>query len=145
VPGFEAPVNVAWSHHNRSPLVRIPARRGKGTRLELRMPDPSANPYLALAVQLAAGLDGIKNKTNPPEPVDRNIWELSIRDRRKYKIAELPRDLGEAVDLMKRSTFMKVALGEHVYDNFLAAKEQEWQDYIAQVHDWEIERYLSLY
>lgn len=145
VPGFEAPVNVAWSHHNRSPLVRIPARRGKGTRLELRMPDPSANPYLALAVQLAAGLDGIKNKTNPPEPVDRNIWELSIRDRRKYKIAELPRDLGEAVDLMKRSTFMKVTLGEHVYDNLLAAKEQEWQDYIAQVHDWEIERYLSLY
>ncbi len=145
VPGFEAPVNVAWSHHNRSPLVRIPARRGKGTRLELRMPDPSANPYLALAVQLAAGIDGIKNKINPPEPVDRNIWELSIRDRRKYKIAELPRDLGEAVDLMKRSSFMKTVLGEHVYDNFLAAKEQEWQDYIAQVHDWEIERYLSLY
>ena len=145
VPGYEAPVNVAWSHHNRSPLVRIPARRGKGTRLELRMPDPSANPYLALAVQLAAGLDGIKNKITPPDPVDRNIWELSIRDRRKYKIADLPRDLGEAVDLMKRSSFMKSVLGEHVYDNFLAAKEHEWHDYIAQVHDWEIERYLSLY
>jgi glutamine synthetase len=145
VPGYEAPVNVAWSHHNRSPLVRIPARRGKGTRLELRMPDPSANPYLALAVQLAAGIDGIRNKITPPDPVDRNIWELSIRDRRKYKIAELPRDLGEAVDLMKRSGFMKTVLGEHVYDNFLAAKEQEWQEYIAQVHDWEIERYLGLY
>jgi glutamine synthetase len=145
VPGYEAPVNVAWSHHNRSPLVRIPARRGKGTRLELRMPDPAANPYLALAVQLAAGLDGIRSKVNPPDPVDRNIWELSIRDRRKYKIAELPRDLGEAVDLMKRSSFMKSVLGEHVYDNFLAAKEQEWQDYIAQVHEWEIDRYLSLY
>jgi glutamine synthetase len=143
VPGYEAPVNVAWSHHNRSPLVRIPARRGKGTRLELRMPDPSANPYLALAVQLAAGLDGIRGKSNPPEPVDRNIWELSVRDRRKYKIAELPRDLGEAVDLMKRSTFMKQVLGDHVYQNFLAAKEQEWQDYIAQVHDWEIEQYLA--
>jgi glutamine synthetase len=145
VPGYEAPVNVAWSHRNRSPLVRIPARRGKGTRLELRMPDPSANPYLALAVQLAAGIDGIKNKITPPDPVDRNIWELSIRDRRKYKIAELPRDLGEAVDLMKRSGFMKTVLGEHVYDNFLAAKEQEWQEYIAQVHDWEIDRYLGLY
>jgi glutamine synthetase len=145
VPGYEAPVNVAWSHHNRSPLVRIPARRGKGTRLELRMPDPSANPYLALAVQLAAGIDGIKSKITPPDPVDRNIWELSIRDRRKYKIAELPRDLGEAVDLMKRSGFMKTVLGEHVYDNFLAAKEQEWQEYIAQVHDWEIDRYLGLY
>jgi glutamine synthetase len=106
------------------------------------MPDPSANPYLALAVQLAAGLDGIRSKLNPPDPVDRNIWELSVRDRRKYKIAELPRDLGEAVDLMKRSAFMKQVLGEHVYNNFLAAKEQEWQDYIAQVHDWEIERYL---
>ena len=145
VPGYEAPVNVAWSHHNRSPLVRIPARREKGTRLELRMPDPSANPYLAVAVQLAAGIDGIKNKITPPDPVDRNIWELSIRDRRKYKIAELPRDLGEAVDLMKRSSFMRTVLGEHVYNNFLASKEQEWQDYIAQVHDWEIERYLSLY
>jgi glutamine synthetase len=143
VPGYEAPVNVAWSHHNRSPLVRIPARRGKGTRLELRMPDPSANPYLALAVQLAAGLDGIRGKVTPPDPVDRNIWELSVRDRRKYKIAELPRDLGEAVDLMKRSAFMKQVLGEHTYQSFLAAKEQEWQDYIAQVHEWEIERYLA--
>ena len=145
VPGYEAPVNVAWSHHNRSPLVRIPARRGKGTRLELRMPDPSANPYLALAVQLAAGLDGIRSKVNPPDPVDRNIWELSVRDRRKYKIADLPRDLGEAVDLMKRSNFIKQVLGEHVYGNFLAAKEKEWQDYIAQVHEWEIEQYLALY
>jgi glutamine synthetase len=145
VPGYEAPVNVAWSHHNRSPLVRIPARRGKGTRLELRMPDPAANPYLALAVQLAAGIDGIKSKITPPDPVDRNIWELSIRDRRKYKIAELPRDLGEAVDLMKRSSFMKGVLGDHVYDSFLAAKEQEWQEYIAQVHEWEIDRYLGVY
>ena len=145
VPGYEAPVNVAWSHHNRSPLVRVPARRGKGTRLELRMPDPSANPYLALAVQLAAGLDGIRNRINPPDPVDRNIWELSVRDRRKYRISELPRDLGEAVDIMKRSPFMKDVLGEHVYTNFLAAKEQEWQEYIAQVHDWEIERYLAVH
>ncbi|CAN5715171.1 type I glutamate--ammonia ligase [soil metagenome] len=142
VPGFEAPVNVAWSHHNRSPMVRVPARRDKGTRLELRMPDPSANPYLALAVQLAAGLDGIRRKQEPPEPIDRNIWSLSVRDRRKYRIQELPRDLGEAIALSKRSSFVKDALGEHVFQYFIAAKEQEWQDYIAQVHEWEIERYL---
>jgi glutamine synthetase len=145
VPGYEAPVNVAWSHQNRSPMIRVPARRGKGTRLELRMPDPSANPYLALAVQLAAGLDGIRRKTEPPEPVDKNIWTLSVRERRKYRIQELPKDLGEAIDLMKRSSFMKATLGEHVFQHFVAAKEQEWQEYIAQVHEWEIDQYLARY
>jgi glutamine synthetase len=145
VPGYEAPVNVAWSHRNRSPMVRVPARRGKGTRLELRMPDPSANPYLALAVQLAAGLDGVRRKLKPPDPVDKNIWTLSVRERRKYRIQELPRDLGEAIDLLKRSALLKEALGEHVFGQFVAAKEQEWQEYIAQVHDWEIEQYLAAY
>lgn len=145
VPGYEAPVNVAWSYHNRSPMVRVPARRGKGTRLELRMPDPSANPYLALAVQLAAGLDGIQQQVEPPEPVNKNIFELSIRDRRKYKVHQLPRDLGEAVGYLQRDRLMRHVLGEHVFDHFVAAKEQEWQDYIAQVHDWEIERYLAVY
>jgi glutamine synthetase len=145
VPGYEAPVNVAWSHHNRSPMVRVPTRRGKGTRLELRIPDPSANPYLALAVQLAAGLDGVKRKMEPPEPVDKNIWDLSVRERRKYRIQELPRDLGEAIDLLKRSSFMKEALGEHVFRHFIEAKELEWREYIAQVHEWEIDRYLASY
>jgi glutamine synthetase len=145
VPGFEAPVNVAWSHHNRSPMIRIPARRDKGTRLEVRVPDPSANPYLALAVQLAAGLDGVRRRLKPPDPVDKNIWALSVRERRRYKIQELPRDLGEAIDLLKRSTLVKEALGEHVFQQFVAAKEQEWQEYIAQVHEWEIEHYLSAY
>jgi glutamine synthetase len=145
VPGYEAPVNVAWSHQNRSPLVRVPARREKGTRLELRMPDPSANPYLALAVQLAAGLDGIRQRVEPPDPIDKNIFELSVRERRKYKIQELPRDLGEALDLLRRSRLMRDVLGEHVFEHFIAAKEQEWRDYIAQVHDWEIERYLARY
>ncbi len=145
VPGYEAPVNVAWSHHNRSPLVRVPERRGKGTRLELRMPDPAANPYLSLAVQLGAGLDGIRGKTEPPEPVDKNIFTLSVRDRRRYKIQELPRDLGEATQQLRRSRWMREVLGEHVYRHLLSAKEQEWQDYIAQVHDWEIERYLATY
>ncbi|HSK20088.1 MAG TPA: glutamine synthetase family protein [Longimicrobiales bacterium] len=143
VPGFEAPVNVAWSHQNRSPMVRVPARRGKGTRLELRMPDPSANPYLALAIQLGAGLDGVRRKAEPPEPIDKNIWKLSVRERRRYKIQELPRDLGEAITLLKRSGFVRDTLGEHVFQYFVTAKEREWQDYIAQVHDWEIERYLN--
>ena len=143
VAGYEAPVNVAWSHRNRSPMVRVPARREKGTRLELRMPDPSANPYLALAIQLAAGLDGVRRKAEPPEPIDKNIWKLSVRERRRYRIQELPRDLGEAITLLKRSSFVRDALGEHVFRYFVAAKEREWQDYIAQVHDWEIERYLN--
>jgi len=145
VPGYEAPVHVAWSHRNRSPMVRVPARRGKGTRLELRMPDPSANPYLALAVQLAAGLDGIRRKADPPEPVDKNIFDLSVRDRRKYRVQELPRDLGEAVDLFRKSSLMKETLGPHVFAHFVEAKESEWADYTAQVHDWEIGRYLGAY
>ena len=145
VPGYEAPVNVAWSHRNRSPMVRIPARRGKGTRLEVRMPDPAANPYLALAVQLAAGMDGIRSKLTPPDPVDKNIWTLSVRERRKYRIQELPRDLGEAIELLKKSKLVKQALGEHIFAHFVAAKEQEWQEYIAQVHEWEIEQYLAVY
>ncbi|HSJ09451.1 MAG TPA: type I glutamate--ammonia ligase [Longimicrobiales bacterium] len=143
VPGYEAPVNVAWSHRNRSPMIRVPARREKGTRLELRMPDPSANPYLALALQLAAGLEGVKRHAEPPEPIDKNIWTLSVRERRRYKVQELPRDLGEAITLLKRSAFVRETLGEHVFQYFIAAKESEWQDYIAQVHEWEIERYLN--
>ncbi|CAN5751972.1 type I glutamate--ammonia ligase [soil metagenome] len=143
VPGYEAPVNVAWSHQNRSPMIRVPARRGKGTRLELRTPDPSANPYLATAIQLAAGLDGIRKKQPPPETIDKNIWTLSVRERRRYRIQELPRDLGEAITLLKRSPFVRDALGEHVFNYFIAAKEAEWQDYIAQVHEWEIDQYLN--
>jgi glutamine synthetase len=143
VAGYEAPVNVAWSHQNRSPMIRVPARRGKGTRLELRMPDPSANPYLALAIQLAAGLDGVRRKAEPPEPIDKNIWTLSVRERRRYKIQELPRDLGEAITLLKRSAFVRDSLGEHVFQYFITAKESEWQAYTAQVHDWEIDRYLN--
>jgi len=143
VPGFEAPVNVAWSHRNRSPLVRVPARRGRATRLELRTPDPATNPYLSLTVQLASGLDGIREKLEPPDPVDKNIFALSVRDRRHYRVQELPRDLGEAIDLMKRSSFMRRVLGEHVFRHYVAAKEAEWQDYIVQVHDWEVRRYLS--
>jgi glutamine synthetase len=126
-------------------MVRIPARRGNGTRIELRIPDPASNPYLALAVQLAAGLDGIRNEIEPPDPVDKNIFELTVRERRRYKIRELPKDLGEAIQVFQKSQLMKETLGEHVFEHFVAAKEQEWADYIAQVHEWEIDRYLATY
>jgi glutamine synthetase len=145
VPGYEAPVNVAWSMRNRSPLVRIPDKRGTGTRCELRMPDPSANPYLALAVQLAAGLDGLERKLTPPDPVNKNIFEMSYRERRKYRIDELPRDLHEALECLEKDEVIRAALGEHIYARFVEAKREEWQEYIGQVSEWELERYLGLY
>ena len=145
VPGYEAPVNVAWSMRNRSPLVRIPDRRGLGTRCELRMPDPSCNPYLALTVQLAAGLDGIERKLEPREPVSRNIFTMSYRDRRKYRIDELPRDLHEALDSLEADEVVRDALGEHIYSRFVEAKRQEWQEYSATVTPWEIDSYLGKY
>jgi glutamine synthetase len=145
VPGYEAPVNVAWSMRNRSPLVRIPDRRGSGTRCELRMPDPSANPYLALAVQLAAGIDGVERKLTPPDPVNKNIFEMSHRERRKYRIDELPRDLHEALDMLEKDDVITGALGPHIYERFVEAKREEWEEYIGKVSAWELERYLSVY
>jgi glutamine synthetase len=145
VPGFEAPVNVAWSMRNRSPLIRIPDRRGTGTRVELRMPDPAANPYLALAVMLAAGLDGIEGEADWREPVNENIWEMSFRERRRLRIDDLPRDLNEALDELEKSPLVMEVLGEHVTRHFLAAKRQEWRDYITQVSRWELENYLVKY
>jgi glutamine synthetase len=145
VPGYEAPTNVAWSMRNRSPLVRIPDRRGIGTRCELRMPDPSANPYLALAVQLAAGLDGIERKLVPPDPVNKNIFTMSFRERRKYRIDELPRDLHEALEMIEKDAVIRDALGPHIYERFIEAKREEWQEYIGQVSEWELNRYLGQY
>jgi len=145
VPGFEAPVNVAWSMRNRSPLVRIPDRRGLGTRCELRMPDPSCNPYLALTVQLAAGLDGVERKLKAREPVNRNIFTMSYRDRRKYRIDELPRDLHEALEQFEKDAVIKAALGEHLTERFLEAKRNEVMQYNLQVSPWEIENYLGRY
>ncbi|HMC56761.1 MAG TPA: glutamine synthetase family protein [Gemmatimonadaceae bacterium] len=145
VPGFEAPVNVAWSMRNRSPLIRVPERRGTGTRVELRMPDPSANPYLALAVMLASGLDGISNNADWREPVNENIWEMSHRERRRLRIDDLPYDLNEALVELEKDTVITTALGEHVTRHFLEAKRQEWRDYITQVTDWELENYLLKY
>jgi glutamine synthetase len=145
VPGYEAPSNVAWSTRNRSPLVRIPDRRGLGTRCELRMPDPSCNPYLALTVQLAAGLDGVEQKLEAREPVHRNIFKMSFRDRRKYRIDELPRDLHEALEQFEKDGVIKAALGEHLTERFLEAKRNEVLQYNLQVSRWEIEEYLGRY
>src|SRR2546422_752129 len=145
VPGYEAPTNVAWSMRNRSPLIRIPDRRGMRTRCELRMPDPSANPYLALAVQLAAGLDAIESKLLPPHPVNKNIFEMSFRERRKYRIDELPRDLHEALEMLEKDDVVRDALGPHIYERFVEAKREEWQAYIGRVSEWELRRYLGQY
>jgi len=145
VPGYEAPVNVAWSMHNRSPLVRVPERRGRGTRIEVRMPDPSANPYLALAVMLAAGIDGIATTADWREPVDTNIFEMSYREKRRLRIDDLPHDLNEACDELEKDDVIRSALGDHVAKHFLAAKRQEWNDYITQVSAWELENYLLRY
>jgi glutamine synthetase len=145
VPGYEAPVNVAWSMRNRSPLIRVPERRGTGTRVELRSPDPAANPYLALSVMLAAGLDGIETQADWREPVNVNIWEMSFRERRRLRIDDLPRDLNEACDELEKSELLREALGDHVFRHFLAAKREEWTQYIGQVSQWELDEYLQKY
>jgi glutamine synthetase len=145
VPGYEAPTNIVWSEKNRSPLVRVPERRGTGTRVELRMPDPSCNPYLAFAVMIAAGLDGIRERLDPGEPVNKNVFALSHRERRRLRIDELPEDLREAIHAAKKDPLIKEALGEHIYDHFVEAKLAAWQEYNAEVHSWETERYLARY
>lgn len=145
VPGYEAPVNVAWSMHNRSPMLRIPARRGAGTRVEHRAPDPAANPYLALAVMLAAGLDGIESKADYREPVNENIWEMSHRERRRLRIDDLPHNLDEACDELEKDDVIRDALGPHVTRYFLEAKREEWRDYMTQVSPWELDSYLAKY
>jgi glutamine synthetase len=145
VPGFEAPMHVSWSLKNRSPLVRVPSRRGPGTRVELRSPDPSANPYLALAAMLAAGLDGLEQELAAREPVDGNIGDLSFREQRRLRIDELPGDLHEACDALEGDAVLRAALGDHVTRHYLAAKRQEWQEYGKQVSSWELERYLGIY
>jgi glutamine synthetase len=145
VPGYEAPVYVAWSMRNRSPLIRVPDKRGMGTRCEVRLPDPSANPYLALAVQLTAGLDGIEKRLVPPDPVNKNIFKMTYRERRHHRIDDLPRDLHEALDALEKDEVILAALGEHIGGRFLEAKRAEWSEYMAQVTEWEVRRYLGTY
>ncbi len=145
VPGYEAPTNVAWSEKNRSPLLRVPAARGASTRLEVRMPDPSCNPYLGLAVMLAAGLDGIAQQIDPGPPVNKNIYTMSHRERRHLRIDDLPANLSEALDEMEKSALVRETLGDHIFDHFLEAKREEWESYIRYVSPWEVERYLGVY
>src|SRR5437667_45401 len=145
VSGFEAPVNVSWSTQNVSPLIRVPAQRGEATRCENRMPDPCANPYLSIAVHLAAGLAGIQEPTDPRAPVNKNIARMSYRERRKFRIDDLPRDLHEALDYLEKDAVVREALGEHIYERYLDAKREEWQEYIGQVGEWELNRYLGQY
>jgi glutamine synthetase len=145
VPGFEAPTNIAWSEKNRSPLIRVPAERGLGTRVELRMPDPSCNPYLAFAVMLRAGLKGIEDDLDPGPPVNKNIYKMSHRERRHLRIDELPGNLSEALDALEKDDLVRETLGEHIFRHFVDAKREEWHDYIQQVSRWEIDRYLNVY
>jgi len=145
VPGYEAPVYIAWSQRNRSPLIRIPSRRGLGTRVELRSPDPSCNPYLALAVMLKAGLDGMRRGLTPPDPEDRNIYAMTPEERAKRNIFSLPASLEEALRELEKNPVILEALGEHVWDRFKTAKMIEWNDYRTCVHPWEVERYLGTF
>lgn len=143
VPGYEAPVYLSWSPKNRSPLIRIPFARGEATRLELRNPDPSCNPYLTLALCLAAGLHGIKNGLKPPKSIERNVYEMSDEERIEQGIESLPEDLSGAIEEFKRDKFIKEILGEHTYSVYLEAKKIEWNEYRNKVHKWEVEQYLS--
>ncbi len=143
VPGFEAPAYIAWSATNRSALIRIPAAVGDAVRMELRSPDPTANPYLALAAVLRAGLDGIKRQTPVPESVDCNIFHMSEQERSARKIEELPGTLAEAVSCMEKDGFMRKMLGDHVFEKYIALKKEEWNRYRSQVTDWEINEYLN--
>jgi len=142
VPGYEAPCYIAWSATNRSPLIRIPASRGEETRVELRSPDPAANPYLALAVCLAAGIDGIRNKIEPPEEVPENVYELKEEEKASRGIESLPADLHAAICELQKDAFIKEVLGEHISSKLIEAKEAEWMQYRTQVTGWEIEEYL---
>ena len=145
VPGYEAPVYIAWSAKNRSPLIRIPASRGNGTRVELRNPDPTANPYLVLALCLAAGLDGIRDKIEVPESVDCNIYEMTPGERRAAGIENMPADLKEAVDCLVADEFLCSVLGEHITTKYVEAKMKEWENYTTRVSQWEIDEYLYKY
>jgi glutamine synthetase len=145
VPGYEAPVYVAWSASNRSALVRIPAARGASTRFELRCPDPTCNPYLAFAMMLNAGLDGVKNKLEPPATVDQNIFKMTEKEKKAAKIISMPGSLREALDELKANPLAKASLGEHIYEHYVAAKEAEWDQFRIAITDWELNNYLSIY
>lgn len=142
IPGYEAPVHITWSEGNRSPLIRVPSTRGTNMRIELRSPDPAANPYLLLASCLAAGLDGIRNKLPIPESVEGNIYEMSKNELEERGIEAIPSNLSKACHYFEDDEFMKQVLGEHVHAKYLDAKRKEWNRFREQVTEWEIEEYL---
>ena len=145
LPGYEAPVYIPWSTQNRSALVRVPSARKDGTRLELRNPDPAANPYLAMAVTLKAGLEGIKNKIDPGEQTTDNIFDMNSIERNERGIESLPGDIMKAVEFLNNDDVIKNTLGQHIYEHFVVAKEVEWHEYNTRVHDWELDQYLMKY
>jgi glutamine synthetase len=147
VPGYEAPVNIAWAMRNRSALVRVPMYKpGKeqATRIELRSPDPSCNPYLAFAVMLAAGLEGIEKGYKLPAPVETDIFDMKEKEKKKYGIGSLPGSLAKAIEITEKSTVVRKALGDHVFNHFIANKTIEWDQYRTHVHPYELNKYLSI-
>jgi len=147
VPGYEAPVYVAWSRRNRSALIRIPLYKPgseQATRAEIRCPDPACNPYLTFAALLQAGLEGIERGYELPEPMETNLYHLTPEQRRERGIVSLPETLGEAIDALAHSNLARKALGPHIFDRYVELKRKEWDDYRVQLTDWERERYLSV-
>ena len=144
VPGYEAPVYISYGTSNRSTLIRVPAARGKATRIEYRSPDPACNPYLAFTVMLKAGMDGIKNKIDPGEPIELNLYELSEEELEEHGIELLPSSLWEAYHTFEESELLKEALGEHIFNAFLESKYEEWDEYRVQVFGYEQRKYLNI-
>lgn len=142
VPGYEAPIHIAWSGRNRSPLIRVPSNRGKNARIELRSPDATANPYLILALCLAAGLEGIRENLVPPAPVTGNLYRMTEEELREASIEILPRTLGEAIQELKKDSFLLNVLGSHLSEKYIETKSEEWNEYCTRITDWELNRYL---
>ena len=145
VPGYEAPVYVAWSASNRSALIRIPASRGLGTRTEVRNPDPTCNPYLAFAMMLNSGLDGVKNKLKAPKSIDVDIFKMTPDEKVAAGIDSMPANLQEAIEALKENPIAKETLGAHIFEKYIEGKEKEWDDYRTAVTDWEIRNYVNNY
>lgn len=145
VPGYEAPVYVAWSGKNRSPLIRIPNASGNAMRIEMRSVDPTANPYLAIAALLSAGLEGIKEKKNPVKPVNENIYKMTSDERKEAGIADLPSTLHNAIKALKADPVVSDSLGQHCYQSFINSKELEWDEYRPTVSEWERKKYFRRY
>ena len=145
VAGYEAPVYVAWSASNRSALVRIPAARGASTRVEVRCPDPACNPYLAFAMMLSCGMDGIKNQLQVRQSTDLDIFEMTPAEKDEHGIDSMPANLEEAINEFEANPISKQALGEHIFTKYVEAKRAEWDEYRIAVTDWELEKYLAVY